>query len=124
MSGFLRLTLYVSFLLCADLLKKGIENIIPYGKLLKSDIIKVPHHGSCVDKYKYAANAFYGLVNPEIAVVTASQKSLYPTPAESTTELLSENGVPIYVTHKDGAVIITTDGENYNLTTTYSREGL
>ncbi|UCH12596.1 MAG: ComEC/Rec2 family competence protein, partial [Candidatus Omnitrophota bacterium] len=114
----------VSFLLCADILEKGIKNIIPYGELLNSDIIKVPHHGSCVDGYKYTADSFFSLVNPDIAIVTASRKSLYATPAESTARLLSEKGASIYITHKDGAIIITTDGEDYNLTTTYSGKAI
>jgi len=107
-----------SLLLCGDIAEKGMKNIISYANVLKSDIIKVPHHGLCVNKYKSTAEQFYYLVDPEIAVVTASKNDPYLAPATSTIECLSKNGATMYVTHKTGAIIITSNGEDYHITTT------
>jgi len=112
----------VSFLLCADILEKGIKNIMPYKKLLNSNIIKVPHHGS--DTGRYTAEQFYNFVDPDIAIITASRNDPYGCPAESTVSLLSEQGATVYTTYETGAIIITTDGEDYNVTTTYNVERL
>lgn len=110
----------ISFLLCADILEEGIKNILPYAKLLKSNVLYVPHHGS--DRGRYITGLFYSLVNPDIAVISSARNYRYPLPAESTLELLEENGSLVYITDKDGAITITTDGQDYNTTTTYSRK--
>ncbi|MFH0732569.1 MAG: DNA internalization-related competence protein ComEC/Rec2 [Candidatus Omnitrophota bacterium] len=108
----------ISFLLCGDILDKGMEHLLLYKEFLESDIIKVPHHGSRMDEYIY--EAFFGFVKPNIAVITASEDYKYPTPAESTLNLLSSTNTKVFTTYKTGAITITTDGKVYGIDTIYN----
>ncbi|MBN1405995.1 MAG: DNA internalization-related competence protein ComEC/Rec2 [Candidatus Omnitrophica bacterium] len=107
----------VKILLCGDVLEKGIKNISAYKNALESDIVKVPHHGSKIDEG--VSYLFYSLVKPKIAIIHSSQNYKYPIPAESTLKILDKMGITTYITHKDGCIVVVTDGKGYDVSTIY-----
>ena len=77
---------------------------------LKSDILKVSHHGS--------ANAllteFLSSLNPEVAVISVGENNQYGHPAPTTIDLLKTiSNIKIFRTDKDGTVKVFSDGDKY-----------
>jgi competence protein ComEC len=90
-----------SFLFTGDIKEEAQDDIIHLGKWLKSDVIKVPHHGGRTSAYK----PFYDVVSPEIAVISAGRDNSFGHPHQDTLEMLE--GAKIYRTDMNGAVKIT-----------------
>lgn len=78
---------------------------------LKSDVLKVGHHGSASS----TADSFLDAVAPEIAVISVDSESdmgeMYHHPATSTLQRLSQHGIKVYRTDELGTIRITSDGE-------------
>lgn len=90
-----------SFLFTADTAEEAEEDMLHLGKWLKSDVIKVAHHGSRTS----TTEAFLNAVSPEIAVISVGRDNTYGHPHADTLERL--NGMRMYRTDRDGAVKIT-----------------
>ncbi|MBI1810978.1 MAG: DNA internalization-related competence protein ComEC/Rec2 [Nitrospirae bacterium] len=90
-----------SFLFTGDIEDEAQEDIIHLGKWLKSDVVKVPHHGGRTSAYK----PFYDAASPEIAVISVGRDNAYGHPHRETLEMLE--GAKIYRTDMSGAVKIT-----------------
>ncbi|MEK7238412.1 MAG: ComEC/Rec2 family competence protein, partial [Nitrospirota bacterium] len=72
------------------------------GKWLKSDVLKVPHHGGRTSSSEGLLKA----VNPQIAVVSAGKNNPFNHPHEETIEGYRNAGVRLFRTDIDGAVTI------------------
>jgi len=80
---------------------------------LKSDVLKVAHHGSA-----YATSAsFLRAVSPSAAVISAGRDNKYNHPAPATMGRLEKAGIPSWVTATDGEVEIQTDGRRFAVKT-------
>ncbi|MBA3071197.1 MAG: DNA internalization-related competence protein ComEC/Rec2, partial [Nitrospirae bacterium] len=90
-----------SFLFTGDIEEEAEEDKIHLGKWLKSDVIKVPHHGGRASAYQF----FFDAVSPEIAVISAGRDNAFGHPHQDTLEMLE--GAKIYRTDINGAVKIT-----------------
>jgi competence protein ComEC len=90
-----------TFLFTGDIEEEAQEDIIHLGKWLKSDVVKVPHHGGRTSAYK----PFYDAASPEIAVISAGRDNAYGHPHQETLEMLE--GAKIYRTDMSGAVKVT-----------------
>ncbi|MDP2278351.1 MAG: MBL fold metallo-hydrolase, partial [Nitrospirota bacterium] len=90
-----------TFLFTGDIEEEAEEDIIHLGKWLKSDVLKVPHHGGRASAYK----PFYDAASPEIAVISAGRDSSFGHPHQETLDMLE--GAKIYRTDMNGAVKIT-----------------
>lgn len=101
-----------SFIFTGDIEVEAQRKILLSGEDLESDVFKLPHHGSrsllpeLVDK-----------VNPSIAVITVGAHNTFGHPAPSTLDLLYQDGITIYRTDQDGAVIMETDGNRIEVDT-------
>ncbi len=73
---------------------------------LRSDVLKVPHHGS----RGASSPAFVAAVAPRWAVVSAPRQSPYGHPHAEAIRRLREAGASVVQTGIDGAVGFTTDG--------------
>ena len=92
----------VSVLFTGDIETEAEESLTPLGKPLKSDIIKVPHHGGRTS----SSAGFIKAVNPQIAVISAGRNNSFNHPHKETIERYKAAGVNIYRTDIDGAITI------------------
>jgi competence protein ComEC len=90
-----------SFLFTGDTAREAEEDMLHLGAWLKSDVLKVSHHGSRTS----SAEDFLDAVSPGIAVISVGRDNPYGHPHEETLERLQ--GVRTYRTDRDGAVKIT-----------------
>jgi beta-lactamase superfamily II metal-dependent hydrolase len=101
----------ISFLFTGDA-EKGTENrLVSEKKLIRADILKVGHHGS----RSSSTMPFLEAVRPSAAVYSAKVGNLYEHPHPETLQSLTLIGADVYGTDMYGAVIVTTDGETYNV---------
>lgn len=100
----------VSFLLMGDV---GREQELKLVKTfdIKSDILKVGHHGSKTS----SSFDFLRKVDPETAIITYSKQNKYGHPVDHVIANLNRLGIQIYSTGVYGNVIIYTDGKGYYL---------
>lgn len=87
-----------SFLFTGDIAREAQEDLANLKSHLKSNVLKVPHHGS----KSSADEIFYELVSPEIAVISAGRKNILGHPHENTLRIL--NMAMILRTDIEGAV--------------------
>lgn len=90
-----------SFLFTGDIAEEAEEDMLHLGSWLKSDVIKVSHHGSGTS----SGEDFLRAVSPSLAVISAGKNNFYGHPHRETLERL--RGVKLYRTDRDGAVKIT-----------------
>ncbi len=71
-------------------------------QLLDVDILQCPHHGS-----RYSSSTdFIKKTSPDSVIISCGRKNIYGHPAEETLERFSAQGVEIYRTDQNGAVIV------------------
>ncbi|MGB9681469.1 MAG: ComEC/Rec2 family competence protein [bacterium] len=80
-----------------------------YRNELKSDIVKIAHHGSSTGTSKELLDA----VMPKIGIISVGRGNSYGHPHKETITLLMANKVKIYRTDEDGTVAILSDGNGY-----------
>ncbi|HXX56636.1 MAG TPA: DNA internalization-related competence protein ComEC/Rec2 [Thermodesulfovibrionales bacterium] len=97
----LKLTGKKSFLFTADTAAEAEEDMVHFGRLLVSDVLKVSHHGSGTS----TTEDFLRAVSPEIAVISVGRYNKYGHPHPGTLERLS--GRKIYRTDRDGAIKVS-----------------
>ncbi len=101
----------VSFMFTGDAEQGAESQILNRGYELKSDILKVGHHGSRTS----TTPPFLSAVSPSTAIIMCGAGNTYGHPHEETLNTLSDAGVDIYRTDKQGSIVITTDGSSYNV---------
>ncbi|MEW5692897.1 MAG: ComEC/Rec2 family competence protein [Candidatus Hydrogenedentota bacterium] len=89
------------------------ELLTKYGDQLKSQILKVGHHGS----KSSSSLSFIRTVRPEIALISVGVNNNYGHPDEQVLYRLKNIKSKIYRTDIDGTVVIKINGEKYNVTT-------
>lgn len=75
---------------------------------LKSDVLKVSHHGSNTS----SSPQFLALVRPRVAIISVGADNKYGHPSPQTLDNLQEVGARIYRTDQDGTVEIIADEEH------------
>jgi competence protein ComEC len=103
-----------SILLTGDIEAAGERQLVaadPQWNLLRSTVIKVPHHGSrgSLDQ------AFLRAVAPRIAVISAGATNTYGHPAPQTLRAYKRLKAQVFRTDLDGAVKVVTDGIHLNV---------
>lgn len=92
-------------LLCGDITEKAIEKLAQYPGYLKSDVVKVPHHGGVLGdrtKIKY----FFEALSSRAAVISVGRHNRYGMPSEKTEGAILSSGAALYETKDSGAVTI------------------
>lgn len=100
-----------SFLFTGDISSKVEKKIL--NKDLKSDVLKVAHHGSDYS----STDEFLDLVDPKYAVISVGKNNIYKHPAESTLLKLNDRNIKIYRTDTSGTIIMNSDGNNITIKT-------
>ena len=78
---------------------------------LRADVLKVGHHGS----KNSTTSDFLSAVRPEIGIISVGEDNPYGHPSTDLLSRLAEAHVRILRTDRDGAVQVTTDGRNLNV---------
>jgi competence protein ComEC len=101
----------VTFLLMGDAGIPEERYLMASGYGLRSDVYKVPHHGS---RHSDSAS-FISLVRPEISVIEVGPNK-YGHPAPRTLSMLRDAGSAVYRTDRNGNIVVTTDGNSFSVT--------
>lgn len=96
-----------AFMLSGDS-PKSIEEylVLVEGENLKSDVLKVGHHGSRTS----TSELFLSEVSPQYAVISSGRGNSYGHPHVEVTDLLFNHGVETYLTAEEGRVVFHSDG--------------
>ncbi|MCY3739488.1 MAG: DNA internalization-related competence protein ComEC/Rec2 [Candidatus Poribacteria bacterium] len=97
----------VDVLFTGDIGKKAESRLIASGQDLRSEILKVPHHGSSTS----SSAAFIDAVQPRYAIFSLGQSSLYQFPHADVVTRYRERGCVQIRTDEFGAIILRTDGK-------------
>ena len=89
-----------SFLFTGDIDEEAEKDILQLGRWLKSDVIKIPHHGGKTSAYK----PFFDAVSPDVAIISMGRDNRFGHPHKEMLTIL--RGVKIYRTDSDGAIKI------------------
>lgn len=83
-----------------------------YGSELKSDVLKVGHHGSKTSSYY----KFIEQVKPQYALISCGDFAKYHHPNQNVVGSLQHLGAKVYTTEKNGDLTIVTDGKGFSFT--------
>jgi competence protein ComEC len=100
-----------SFLFTGDVEEEAEEDLSSFGKLLQSDVIKVPHHGSRASAYK----PFFEIICPQVAVISVGHDNSFGHPHDEMLDALQ--GAKTFRTDTDGAVKISESIKGFKIKT-------
>ncbi|MFA5146220.1 MAG: DNA internalization-related competence protein ComEC/Rec2 [Candidatus Omnitrophota bacterium] len=92
-----------SVLLCGDVTEKGISDLVSYGDLLRSDILKVPHHAGFPGS-ENIFRIFFKAVSPGVAIISVGNSVKFKERLNSTVDILTHLGSRCYITKQGGAI--------------------
>jgi competence protein ComEC len=95
-----------SFLFTGDAQADSEKEILAKSYTLKSDVLKVGHHGSVTS----TSSDFLKAISPSYAVIMAGQGNDYGHPHQQTLDKLNAAGVRILRTDQNGSITFTSDG--------------
>jgi beta-lactamase superfamily II metal-dependent hydrolase len=102
-----------SFLFTGDAQSESEKEMLTKGYTLKSEVLKVGHHGSSSS----TSPGFLKAVSPKYAVIEVGKDNDYGYPHQVTLDKLNSAGIKIYRTDLNGTVSISSDGSNITVST-------
>lgn len=96
----------LSFLFTGDIEKEAEEALVSSGKGLRSDVLKVSHHGSKTS----SGEKFLESVRPAVAVIQAGRRNRYGHPHEEVLARIEALGAQILRTDTQGDIMVASDG--------------
>ncbi len=100
-----------SMLFTGDAESETEEIMMESSATLRSQVLKVGHHGS-----RYAtSDKFLDAVAPEVAIISSGAGNRYGHPTQTTLDRLQKAGVKIYRTDLNGEIAIITDGAKFEI---------
>lgn len=88
------------------------QTLIDSGAELKSDLLKVGHHGAATS----SGAEFLQEVSPQWAVISVGVDNDFGHPADETLKRLSSAGANVLRTDKNGTITVNSDGKTITLT--------
>ena len=101
------------FLLASDAGFPAEYAMLSSGLDLRSDVLKVGHHGS---RYS-SGKAFLKAVGPKYAVIEVGANNVYGHPALASLARIEAAGAMVYRTDRDGNILMTSDGRGIRVST-------
>jgi competence protein ComEC len=98
-----------SGLLTGDLEKSGEREVLSQTGNLRSQLLKVAHHGSRWG----TSNAFLDRVQPRWAIISAGRNNPFGHPSREAMLRLRQHGAQVFLTFDEGAITFETDGSRY-----------
>jgi len=102
-----------SFLLTGDIESEVEHKLMLSGLISKTDVLKVPHHGS---KYS-SSDYFLHAVKPDLALLSVGS-GIKGLPGEEALERYKRLSIPLLRTDVNGLIRVCSDGENIRCNTT------
>ncbi|CAK7028941.1 MAG: hypothetical protein DELT_02698 [Desulfovibrio sp.] len=90
-------------LICGDIEKRGVRELLQTKAALDADVLIVPHHGSAGS----FSPPLYDAVKPKLAVASCGYANSWHFPAENVREALRERNVPLLTTADHGQITVT-----------------
>jgi competence protein ComEC len=103
----------VSVLLTGDIGKEAEERMLRRDYPLRSDIIKVPHHGSSTS----SSRLFLERVKPTYAILSVGERNIGRLPHPEALRRYQQLGATLYRTDIQGAITVVTNGEAIQIKT-------
>ena len=100
-----------SFLFCGDADFTDEADMEAAGFPLKSDVIKIGHHGSATS----SSAEFLQDVKPKFAVISVGAGNSYGHPTQTALNSIADVGAKVLRTDLLGTIIFTTDGKNLSV---------
>jgi competence protein ComEC len=100
-----------SFLFTGDISKSVEEELINYYQNLKSDVLKVAHHGSKTS----TSEEFLKEIWPKIAIISVGKENPYGHPHQEVLEILNKFGIRVLRTDENGNIKIISDGQKIKI---------
>jgi competence protein ComEC len=95
-----------SFLFTGDLLTGGEQSLLDADLDLRSDVLKVAHHGL----RDATTQPFLESVAASVAIISTGVNRPVGSPHQEVLQKLHANGMAIYGTHNSGTIVAQTDG--------------
>ncbi len=100
-----------SALLLGDIEARDEERLVNrYGEFLRSDIIKVAHHGS----HTSSSEAFVKTAKPKYAVISVGKRNGFGHPTPTVIKRWIRSGASVLRTDKEGALLFQSDGNSFS----------
>jgi len=96
-----------SFLFTGDAEAASERAIVSYGQNLRTDVLKIGHHGSRTS----TTDIFLDAVAPLAAVISVGRGNQFGHPHDEVVGRLIDRGIAVYRTDLMGTVFMATDGE-------------
>jgi competence protein ComEC len=102
-----------SLLLTGDIEKQGEAAVLQEELNLKSDLVKVGHHGSRTS----SIDAFVAATRPSLAIISVGRTSMFGHPNKDVVERWRASGAEVMTTGQRGTISVVTDGRSLNVST-------
>jgi len=102
-----------SFLFTGDAESVSENEILSKGFNIKSDVLKIGHHGS----NSSTSQAFLDKVAPKYAIIMVGSNNTYGHPHQEIMEKLKAQGIIVYRTDENGTIVATSDGNKITFNT-------
>jgi len=87
------------------------KRVLEEGAPLESQVYKVAHHGS-----RWASSEeMLRRIKPEVAIISCSADNEYGHPSQPLLDRLRKNNIQLYRTDLQGEIVVTSDGNSYNV---------
>lgn len=103
----------VSVLLPGDIGKEAEDRMLRREDSLRSDILKIPHHGSATS----STGLFLERVKPTYAILSVGERNLGKLPHPEVLRRYRQLGITLYRTDEHGAITVVTDGQKIQIKT-------
>ncbi len=101
----------VSILLPGDIGKEAEGRMLRKDNLLRSDVLKIPHHGSSSS----SSLPFLQRVKPTCAILSVGERNVGKLPHPEVLRRYFQLGTQVYRTDRNGAITVGTDGEKIEI---------
>ncbi len=100
-----------AFLFAGDVEEEAEDDLVHLGKWLRSDVVKIPHHGGRTSVHEGLLSA----ISPSLAVISAGRDNAFGHPSQEMLQLLSS--MKLFRTDQHGAVKIVETDDGLNVKT-------
>jgi len=106
-----------AFLFTGDIERLGERLMLSAGMDLRSDLVKVPHHGSRTSSTEALTEA----TRPALAIISVGRNSMFGHPHKEVVERWRASGAQVLTTGEKGTISVVTDGRTLTLRTFVNR---